>query len=153
MNTFWVLMVLRLAAAKMDPGSYAPKTNQQCPQTLLRQSPALNQTLNPNEAAYEAERRKSFPDAWREWVGDGSNLGYDLDKLGITANNGSGLPVIAIAASGGGYRSVYQSISMQTPRHLTGIFAVHHKTVLVWYLLSMHAIGPQRQRVRVGCCK
>jgi len=104
--TLWVLAALQSVAAKMDPGSYAPKTNQQCPQTLLRQPPAINQTLSPSEVQYLAERRKSFPDAWRDWVGDGSNLGYDLDKLGITANNGSGLPIIAIAASGGGYRSV-----------------------------------------------
>jgi len=90
--------------AKMDPGSYAPKTNQACLETLLRQPPASNQTLHPNESQYLADRRKLFPDAWRAWVGDGSHLGYDLNKLGITANNGSGLPEIAIATSGGGYR-------------------------------------------------
>jgi hypothetical protein len=73
---------------------------------LLRQPPASNQTLHPNESQYLADRRKLFPDAWRAWVGDGSKLGYDLDKLGITANNGSGLPVIGIATSGGGYRCV-----------------------------------------------
>jgi lysophospholipase len=66
----------------------------------------LNQTLNPGDVRYLAERRKLLPAAWRDWIGDGSNLGYDLDKLGITANNGSGLPVIGIAASGGGYRYV-----------------------------------------------
>jgi len=105
----WVLATLHLSDASRDPGSYAPKINQQCPQTLFRQTPALNQTLNPSEIQYLADRRKSFPDAWRDWVGDGRELGYDLDKLGITANNGSGLPIIAIAASGGGYRCVHQS--------------------------------------------
>ena len=100
------LAVLQLSGAKMDPSSYAPKTLQQCPQTLLRRPPALNQTLSPSEIQYLADRRKSFPDAWRDWVGDGSHLGYDLDKLGITANNGSGLPIIGVAASGGGYRFV-----------------------------------------------
>ena len=105
--TLWVFAALHLSNAKMDPGSYAPKTNQQCPQTLLRQPPALNQTLSPSEVQYLADRRKSFPDAWRDWVGDGRELGYDLDKLGITANNGSGLPIISIAASGGGYRCVH----------------------------------------------
>jgi len=102
--TLWVLAALLCSNAKMDPGSYAPKINQQCPQSLLRQPPAANQTLSPNEIQYLADRRKLFPDAWRDWVGDGSNLGYDLNKLGITANNGSGLPIIGIAASGGGYR-------------------------------------------------
>jgi len=110
--TLWVLAALHSSNAKMDPSSYAPKTNQQCPETLLRQPPALNQTLSPSEVRYLAERRKLLPAAWRDWVGDGSNLGYDLDKLGITANNGSGLPIIGIAASGGGYRCV----SMLTPR-------------------------------------
>ena len=103
----WVLtlaLYMAMVIAKMDPGSYAPKTNQQCPQTLLRHPPALNQTLSPDEIQYLADRRESFPAAWRDWIGDGSKLGYDLDKLGITANNGSGLPTIAIAASGGGYR-------------------------------------------------
>ena len=102
--TLWVLAALRSSDAKKNPGSYAPKTNQRCPETLLRQPPALNQTLDPNEVSYLAERRKLFPDAWRDWLGDGSKLGYDLDKLGVTADNGSSLPVIGIAASGGGYR-------------------------------------------------
>jgi hypothetical protein len=104
--TLPALASLPFSNAKMDPGSYAPQTKQSCPETLLRQPPALNQTLHPNESQYLADRRKLFPDAWRAWIGDGSNLGYDLDKLGITANNGSGLPVIGIATSGGGYRSV-----------------------------------------------
>jgi len=110
--TLWLLTALPFSNAR-DPGSYAPKTNQQCPETLLRQPPAANQTLSPSEVQYLAERRKLFPDAWRDWVGDGSHLGYDLDKLGITANNGSGLPIIGIAASGGGYRCV----PMRTPKN------------------------------------
>ena len=110
--TLWVLAALRSSNAKKNPGSYAPKTNQRCPETLLRQPPALNQTLDPNEVSYLAERRKLFPDAWRDWLGDGSKLGYDLSKLGITSSNGSGLPIISIAASGGGYRCV----TIHTPR-------------------------------------
>lgn len=106
--------------AKMDPGAYAPQTNQQCPDTLLRQPPASNQTVHPNESQYLSDRRKLFPDAWRAWVGDGSNLGYDLDKLGITANNGSGLPVIGIAVSGGGHRCVSFDTSQKTPFFLKG---------------------------------
>ena len=103
-------------------------TNQQCPETLLRQPTASNQTLSPSEVSYLAERRKLFPDAWRDWLGDGSNLGYDLDRLGITANNGSGLPIIGIAASGGGYRCV-PFIRQEAKKTLIECLAVHHKTV------------------------
>lgn len=103
---FCALASFPFSNAKMDPGAYAPQTNQQCPETLLRQPPASNQTINPSESQYLADRRKLLPDAWRAWVGDGSNLGYDLNKLSITANSGSGLPVIGIAVSGGGYRCV-----------------------------------------------
>jgi len=104
--TLWALASLYFADAKQVQSPYAPKTNQACPKALLRQPPASSQTLNSNEVQYLADRRKYFPDAWRNWVGDGSNLGYDLDKLGITANKGSGLPVIGIAMSGGGFRCV-----------------------------------------------
>ena len=87
--------------------SYAPTTDQACPAVLLRQSsPAPNNTLNSNEVQYLADRRELFPDAWRDWVGDGTQLGYDLDMLKMTAYDPSGLPVIGIAMSGGGHRSV-----------------------------------------------
>lgn len=106
--------------AKMDPGAYAPQTNQPCPEALLRQPPTSNQTLHPNESQYLSDRRKQLPDAWRAWVGDGSNLGYDLNKLGITANNGSGLPVIGIALSGGGHRCVTFDTHLQNKIKLQG---------------------------------
>lgn len=102
----WALASLHFSNAAMDPGSFAPKTNQPCPATLLREPTPTNQTLNPNEVQYLADRRKQFPDAWNSWLGDGSKLGYDLNKLGMTSNNGSGIPVIAMAVSGGGYRCV-----------------------------------------------
>lgn len=127
------LASLPFSNAKMDPGAYAPQTNQQCPEALLRQPPASNQTIHPNESQYLSDRRKLLPDAWQAWVGDGSNLGYDLNKLGITANNGSGLPVIGIAVSGGGHRCV----SFDTPpekKNFNGgrlmiLFAARHKAV------------------------
>ena len=104
----WALASLHFSNAHVDksPRTYTPKTNQQCPKTLLRRTPASKQTLNRNEAHYVADRRRYFPDAWRDWVGDGSDLGYDLDELGITADHGSGLPAIGIAMSGGGHRCV-----------------------------------------------
>ena len=151
----WVLAVLPSSSSKKNPGSYAPKTNQQCPQTLLRQPVASNQTLSPSEVRYLAERRKLFPDAWRDWVGDGSNLGYDLNKLGITANNGSGLPVIGIAASGGGYRCVpmRHPARQQRANLFVVAIAVHHSMVLASYPALMHATKRQRRRARAGYCK
>jgi hypothetical protein len=148
----WALASFQCSDAKMNPGSYAPKTNQQCPATLLRQPPAANQTLSPSETQYLADRRKQFPDAWRDWVGDGSNLGYDLNKLGITANNGSGLPIIGIAASGGGYRCVSHACAPKIVT-LRMSCAAHHKTVLVSFLVLMHATRLPRQRARVASCK
>ena len=102
----WALASLHFSNAEVNQSTYVPKTNQQCPKTLLRQPPAPKQTLNPNEVGYLADRRKLFADAWRDWVGDCSEIGYDLDKLGITSNDGSGLPIIGIAVSGGGHRCV-----------------------------------------------
>jgi len=128
----WALAFLHLSNAKMDPSSFAPKTNQQCPATLLREPPATNQTLNPNEVQYLEDRRKQFPDAWRNWLGDGSKLGYDLNKLGITSNNGSGLPIIGIAVSGGGYRCVSMVVPKnKSQRQLIPSFTAQHKAVLV----------------------
>jgi lysophospholipase len=106
--TFWALASLRFANAEH---SYVPKTDQPCPDNLLRQPPVSHQTLHPNEYQYLADRRKLFPDAWRDWVGDCSHLGYDLNKLGMTAYDGSGLPVIGIAVSGGGHRCVSDSVA------------------------------------------
>src|SRR5258706_6430395 len=86
--------------------SYAPKTDQACPDILLRQPSGSIHTLNPNEVQYLADRRELFPDACRDWVGDGTHLGYDLDKLKMTASDPSGLPFIGIAIRGGGYLSL-----------------------------------------------
>src|SRR6266404_6139182 len=90
----WALASLHFSNANVVQNAYAQKTNQQCPETLLRQPPASKQTLNPHEVHYLKDRRKLFPDAWRDWVGDGSNLGYDLDKLGIAGKDCSAFPVI-----------------------------------------------------------
>lgn len=99
----WTLVV-RLVSAARDPSSFAAKINQRCPENLVRSTPVTNQTINELEHTYVRERMESFPQAWQDWIGDGSDIGYDLNKLHITSNNGSGLPVIAIAVSGGGYR-------------------------------------------------
>jgi hypothetical protein len=73
---------------------------------VARHSYAANRALSLNEVQYLADRRKLFLDAWRDWFGNDSSLGYDLAELGMAAGNGSGLPVICIAASDGGYRCV-----------------------------------------------
>lgn len=95
------------AQTQLNPGSYAAKVNQQCPQRLIRSTPVQNQTLNEQEAAYITARKLLQPQAWKDWIGTGRNIGYDLDTLQITSNNGNGLPNIGIAASGGGYRCVW----------------------------------------------
>lgn len=128
--------------------SYAPKTDQACPDNLLRQPSGSNHTLNPNEVQYLADRRELFPDAWRDWVGDGTRLGYDLDKLKMTAYDPSGLPVIGIAISGGGWRSV--SVSVRgLARRLTGSIAAQHRSALGYFLLLMRAIRLPKRRAQV----
>ena len=104
--TLWLCVLPSLIRISNAKPSYAPKTNQACPDILLRHPSAPHQTLNPNEIQYLADRRKLFPNAWRDWVGDGNHLGYDLDKLGMTPYDSYGLPVIGIAVSGGGHRCV-----------------------------------------------
>jgi lysophospholipase len=59
-----------------------------------------NQSLNANEQAYVTQREATvIRQAWADWIGDGSALGYDLSKFN---NNYSR---VGIAVSGGGYRA------------------------------------------------
>jgi lysophospholipase len=96
---------------------YAPLVNQQCPNVttdpLLRVFTPKNQSLHPREEAYVAARQATIiPDAWRDWIGDGSAIGYNLSALvevsggnATTANATQNFPKVAIAISGGGYRA------------------------------------------------
>ncbi|KAF8524875.1 phospholipase B [Hysterangium stoloniferum] len=81
--------------------TYAPTGNVACPDpsTLLRTFPTTNQTLSAGEQAYIAGRAQALPQAWRDWLGDGSQLGYNLTQFG------GGLPKVGIAGSGGGFRA------------------------------------------------
>ena len=83
---------------------YAPLVNQPCPDTanpLLRVFTPHNQSLHPSEAAYVNTRLATvIPNEWKNWVGDGSGIGYNL-----SAFNNSSFPKIGIAISGGGYRA------------------------------------------------
>jgi lysophospholipase len=90
--------------AQGSPKDYAPQMNIKCPDVsktpLIREFTPQNQVLNENEAAYVAEREKSvIPDAWKDWVGDGSAIGYKLEDFKGNYSR------IGIAVSGGGYRA------------------------------------------------
>ena len=103
------LLVLVLAGDD-SPGpalsvvSYAPSTNVECPDlsttSLIRTIPLRNQSLHPSEQAYVAGRQATTAlAAWKDWLGDGSALGYNL-----TAYSGP-FPSIGIAIPGGGLRA------------------------------------------------
>ena len=84
---------------------YAPLINQPCPDVttdpLLRSFTPKNQSLHPTEEAYVNTRLTTvIPNEWKNWLGDGSGIGYNL-----SAFNSSSFPIIGIAASGGGYRA------------------------------------------------
>ena len=87
-----------------SPDDYAPQTNVACPN--LTQTPLLRvftpetQSLNALEANYVSNRQQTtIVDAWKDWLGDGSRLGYNLSDF-------DGLfPKVGIALSGGGYRA------------------------------------------------
>ncbi|KAA1473978.1 phospholipase B [Dentipellis sp. KUC8613] len=87
-----------------SPTDYAPAVNQECPDLtanpLLRVFTPANQTLHPREEAYVNTRlTQVIPNEWKNWIGDGSGIGYDLSKFP------SNLTKIGIAISGGGYRA------------------------------------------------
>ncbi|KIJ52230.1 hypothetical protein M422DRAFT_156996 [Sphaerobolus stellatus SS14] len=81
-------------------GSYAPKSNVQCPPNtpLIRSFSPSNQTLNSDELSYINDRLQKVPQAWKDWLGDGSQLGYNLDDF-------KQLPRVGMAMSGGGFRA------------------------------------------------
>jgi lysophospholipase len=96
---------VELAQAQGLPTDYAPLMNQKCPDTektpMIRTFTPQTQALNEQEKAFVAEREKSvIPQAWKDWVGDGSGIGYKLDQ-----DFGGVYPRIGIAVSGGGYRA------------------------------------------------
>jgi lysophospholipase len=83
---------------------YAPLVNQPCPNVttdpLLRVFTPKNQSLHPREEGYVNTRLTTvIPNEWKNWLGDGSAIGYNL-----SAFNGT-FPKIGIAISGGGYRA------------------------------------------------
>ncbi|KAI5123863.1 hypothetical protein M0805_005680 [Coniferiporia weirii] len=91
----------QLSHAQNDPSAYAPTVNVDCPSTpLLRTFSTENQSLNALEEDYIRQRETELiPQAWADWLGDGSALGYNLSQLE------GHFPRIGIAACGGGLRA------------------------------------------------
>jgi len=89
---------------------YAPSANVQCPDlsttSLIRTFTPQNQTLHPAEYAYISARENStILAAWRDWLGDGSAIGYNL-----TSFRGA-FPKVGIAIPGGGLRAAQYGAS------------------------------------------
>jgi lysophospholipase len=92
-----------LATLASQVTDYAPQTNVQCPDlsqtSLIRTFTPQNQTLHPDELAYVNTRRNTtIAAAWKDWLGDGSSLGYNLAAFGEFPNIGMAIP-------GGGLRA------------------------------------------------
>src|SRR5258708_32013115 len=84
---------------------HAPLVNPPCPNPasdpLLRVFNPVNQSLRPREESYVNTRLTTvIANEWKNWISDGSAIGYNLSAL-----NGSSFPKIGIAISGGGYRA------------------------------------------------
>jgi lysophospholipase len=99
----WALLLLAFASSASADSvtDYAPTVGVTCPDTpLLRLFDTSNQTLHPFEAEYIASRERDvLPNAWSDWIGDGSAIGYDAKQLLANASR------VGIAVSGGGYRA------------------------------------------------
>jgi lysophospholipase len=101
--TLAALLLATLARAQGSPKDYAPQTNVKCPDTtktpLLREFTPQTQALNPDERAYIEDREAHvIPQAYKDWIGDGSALGYNLADFANFSR-------VGIAISGGGYRA------------------------------------------------
>lgn len=108
-----VSVLLQLSSAQLlqipilqqnKPTDYAPIINVDCPDVsrdpLIRTFPPANQTLHPAEEEYiNARAREVLPQAWSDWLKDGSSIGYDLGDFQ------GNLPKVGIAIPGGGLRA------------------------------------------------
>jgi lysophospholipase len=87
---------------------YAPSTGSQCPtitrDPLLREFTPETQALHPRESAYIDTRGSTvIPKAWQDWLGTGSQIGYNISVLS------SNFSRVGIAFSGGGFRAAQYS--------------------------------------------
>lgn len=93
-----------LAQNEGSPVDYAPNVNQTCPDVatapLIRVFTPANQTLHADEEEYVNSRLSDvIPEAWEDWIGDGSHIGYNTSLFrNVSAK-------IGISISGGGYRA------------------------------------------------
>ncbi|KAI0092923.1 phospholipase B [Irpex rosettiformis] len=101
------LVLATLAQNEGSPIDYAPLVNQSCPDTntapLIRQFTPETQSLHPDESSFINARLKDvIPQAWADWIGDGSKIGYNQSVVDFFKNNSA---KIGISISGGGYRA------------------------------------------------
>lgn len=87
---------------------YAPATGLLCPNItqdpLLREFTPESQVLHPRESAYISTRESTvIAKAWQDWLGTGSQIGYDVSALSKNFSR------VGIAFSGGGFRSAQYS--------------------------------------------
>ena len=100
-SSFFLLVVAVSTRASLSD-AYQPNTQQACPDssTLVRTFTPGQPVLNPQEVQYITERLTNVvPNEWRNWLGDGSSIGYNL-----TAFEGR-FPNVSISISGGGERA------------------------------------------------
>jgi lysophospholipase len=101
--TFIAVLAGRVYSQAVTEGSYTPNTNVPCPANLTRlvnDNTTVN--LNPHESEYISSRRALLPAAWSQWIGNGSQIGYTPEQLGLS--DPGNVPTIGIASSGGGFR-------------------------------------------------
>lgn len=101
------LLLTVVAQNEGSPQDYAPNVNQSCPDVsatpLVRVFTPGTQTLHPDEASFISDRLNNVvPQAWTDWIGNGSAIGYNLSALTAFGNDSV---KIGISISGGGYRA------------------------------------------------
>lgn len=89
-----------VVAAQGSVTDYAPSINVQCPtDPLLRVFTPQNQTLHPQEQSFiNSKTDNVLPGAWKSWLGDYSQIGYNSTGFGNFSK-------VGIAVSGGGHRA------------------------------------------------
>jgi hypothetical protein len=76
---------------------------------LLRVFTPVNQSLHSREESFVNTRLTTvIANEWKNWISDGSAIGYNLSAL-----NSSSFPKIGIAISGSGYRAGGARCSMR----------------------------------------
>jgi lysophospholipase len=106
MKLLLALVVTALGVLGQHNGSvtdYAPITDVECPNiaqtAFIRQFSTNNQSVPAAETAYIKTREQVTAQAWKDWLKDGSSIGYDLTKF-----EGK-FPRAGLAIPGGGLRS------------------------------------------------